>query len=147
MNVFLFLFTSSIGVVLFLIILARDLPKLDELQKFSPDTVTKIYSSDGKLLRELFIQKRDVVSLGKMPQNLINAVISMEDRNFYQHSGIDIRGILRAIVVDIMTMSRKQGASTLTQQLARNMYDTIGFDKTITRKLKELLTAKLAVGF
>ena len=140
-NAFLLLFTLFIGVVLFLIVLARDLPKLEELQKFSPDTVSKIYSSDGKLLKELFIQKRDVVSLGKMPQNLINAVISMEDRGFYEHSGIDIKGILRAIVVDILTMSRKQGASTLTQQLARNMYDTIGFKKTITRKLKELLTA------
>lgn len=93
------------------------------------------------LLKELFIQKRDVVSLGKMPRNLINAVISMEDRDFYEHSGIDFKGIFRAIIVDILTMSRKQGASTLTQQLARNMYDTIGFKKTITRKLKELLTA------
>ena len=98
-------------------------------------------SSDNRLLKELYIQKRDVIPLGKMPQNLINAVLSMEDRDFYEHSGVDIKGIFRAIFIDIITLSTRQGASTLTQQLARNMYNTIGFKKTITRKLKELLTA------
>ncbi len=124
-----------------MIVLSRDLPSLEELQKFNPETISKIISSDEKLLKELYVQKRDVIPLGKMPQDLINAVLSMEDRDFYEHSGIDIKGIIRAIFIDIITLSTRQGASTITQQLARNMYNTIGFKKTITRKLKELLTA------
>lgn len=124
-----------------MIVLSRDLPSLEELQKFNPETISKILSSDDTLLKELYIQKRDVIPLGKMPQDLINAVLSMEDRDFYEHSGINIKGILRAIFIDVITMSTRQGASTITQQLARNMYNTIGFKKTITRKLKEVLTA------
>ena len=124
-----------------MIVLSRDLPSLEELQKFNPETISKILSSDDILLKELYIQKRDVIPLGKMPQDLINAVLSMEDRDFYEHSGINIKGILRAIFIDVITMSTRQGASTITQQLARNMYNTIGFKKTITRKLKEVLTA------
>jgi len=141
LNTFLLLFTAFIGGVIFLIVLSRDLPSLEELRKFNPETISKIMSSDNRLLKELYIQKRDVIPLGKMPQNLINAVLSMEDRDFYEHSGVDIKGIFRAIIIDVITLSTRQGASTLTQQLARNMYNTIGFKKTITRKLKELLTA------
>jgi penicillin-binding protein 1A len=65
----------------------------------------------------------------------------MEDRKFFEHSGISFQSLARAVIVNILTMSRSQGASTITQQLARNMYNTIGFDKTYTRKLKELITA------
>ena len=120
-----------IGVVLFLIVLSRDLPSLEELQKFNPETISKIISSDNHLLKELYVQKRDVIPLGKMPQNIINAVLSMEDRNFYEHSGVDIKGIFRAIFIDIITLSTRQGASTLTQQLARNMYNTMDLKKQL----------------
>jgi len=98
-------------------------------------------SADGKLIKELYIHKRDIIKIGEVPRDLINALISMEDHRFYEHSGISIRGIARALIVDILTMSTRQGASTITQQLARNMYNTIGFKKTVTRKLREFLTA------
>ena len=127
LNTFLFLFAIFLSIVIFMIVLSRDLPSLEELQKFNPETISKIISNDEILLKELYVQKRDVISLGKMPENLINAVLSMEDRDFYVHSGIDIKGIFRAIFIDIMTLSTRQGASTITQQLARNMYNTIGF--------------------
>ncbi len=140
-NTFLCLFTLFLGGIIYLIILSEDLPSLDELRTFNPETVTKIMSADGQLIKELYTFKRDVVPIGRIPRDLINALISMEDHRFYAHPGVSIRGILRAVVIDILTMSRKQGASTITQQLARNMYDTIGFKKTVTRKLKELLTA------
>ena len=65
----------------------------------------------------------------------------MEDRNFFEHSGVSFQSLTRAVIVNMMTFSRRQGASTITQQLARNMYNTIGFDKTYTRKLKELITS------
>ncbi len=124
-----------------MIILARDLPSLAELQQFNPEQVSKIISADGKVIKELYIHKRDVVKISSIPKNLRNALMAMEDRQFFEHSGMSFRSFARAIIVDILTMSRQQGASTLTQQLARNMYNTIGFDKTITRKIKELITA------
>ncbi len=122
-------------------VLARDLPSLEELQRFNPEQVSKIMSADGKVISELYIHKRDVVKISKIPRHLRNALLSMEDRQFYTHSGMSFQSIFRAIIIDIATMSTRQGASTITQQLARNMYNTIGFKKTITRKLKELITA------
>ena len=82
-----------------------------------------------------------MVKIGQVPKDLRNALLSMEDRNFYEHSGLRFQSILRAVIINVLTVSKKQGASTITQQLARNMYNTIGFKKTITRKLKELITA------
>jgi len=122
-------------------VLSRDLPSLEELQRFNPEQVSKIMSADGKVISELYVHKRDVVKISKIPRHLRNALLSMEDRQFYTHSGMSFQSIFRAIIVDIATMSTRQGASTITQQLARNMYNTIGFKKTITRKLKELITA------
>ena len=140
-NSFLLLFAGALCVIIYLIILAGDLPSLSELQRFNPDSVSKIVSADGELIHELYIHKREIVRIGEVPKDLLNLLISMEDTRFFQHSGISIRGIMRALMVDILTMSTKQGASTLTQQLARNMYNTIGFRKTINRKLREFLTA------
>ncbi len=130
-----------VSVVIYLIIIAADLPSLAELQQFNPDSVSKIMSADGKLIKELYIYKRDIVRIGAVPKDLINTLISMEDRDFYDHSGVSIKGIVRAILIDVATLSTRQGASTITQQLARNMYNSIGFKKTILRKIKELLTA------
>ena len=121
--------------------LSRDLPSLEELQRFNPEQVSKIMSADGKVISELYIHKRDVVKISKIPRDLRNALLSMEDRQFYTHSGMSFQSIFRAIIINITTMSTRQGASTITQQLARNMYNTIGFKKTITRKLKEMITA------
>ncbi len=141
LNTFLLLLAGGIISLIYLAVLSRDLPSLNELQQFNPDTVSKIMSADGKLIKELYIHKRDIIKIGEVPRDLINALISMEDHRFYEHSGISIRGIARALIVDILTMSTRQGASTITQQLARNMYNTIGFKKTVTRKLREFLTA------
>ena len=127
--------------------LAKDLPSLDELQKFNPEQVTKIVSSDGEVIKKLYTHKRDMIDVSGIPINLRNALLCMEDRDFYEHNGINIKGIFRAVLINILSMSTKQGASTLTQQLARNMYNDlsskykIGSKKTILRKLKEFITA------
>tara|TARA_B100001250_G_scaffold116660_1_gene98947 strand:+ start:519 stop:2576 length:2058 start_codon:yes stop_codon:yes gene_type:complete len=117
------------------------LPSLDELQKFNPDQVSKIISSDGEVLKKLYVAKRDMVSINVIPENLRNALLSMEDRDFYNHNGINIKGIIRAVIVDLVNLSAKQGASTLTQQLARTMYESIGMERSILRKIKEFITA------
>ena len=141
LNTFLFLLACFIGIIIYLFILSRDLPSIAELQRFNPEQVSKIISADGKVLKELYIHKRDVVKISQIPQHLRHGLLAMEDRNFFQHSGISFQSLARAIIVNLMTLSRRQGASTITQQLARNMYNTIGFQKTYKRKLKELITS------
>ena len=141
LNTFLFLLVCFIGGIIYLFILSSDLPSIEELQRFNPEQVSKIISADGKVIKELFIHKRDVVKISQIPKGLRYGLLAMEDRKFFEHSGVSFQSLARAVVVNLLTMSRRQGASTLTQQLARNMYNTIGFDKTYIRKLKELITA------
>tara|TARA_B100001142_G_scaffold301645_1_gene327449 strand:+ start:16043 stop:18217 length:2175 start_codon:yes stop_codon:yes gene_type:complete len=140
-NTFLFCFGSLICIIIYLLFVSKDLPSLDELQKFNPDQVSKIISSDGEVLKKLYVAKRDMVSINVIPENLRNALLSMEDRDFYNHNGINIKGIMRAVIVDLVNLSAKQGASTLTQQLARTMYESIGMERSILRKIKEFITA------
>ncbi len=131
----------------YLLYLSTNLPSIDELNKYNPEQVSKIISSDDVIIKKLYIRKRDMVDISNIPQHLIDALIVMEDRDFYVHNGINIKSTFRALIVDILSFSSKQGASTLTQQLARTMYNNnkakyyIGQSKKITRKVKELITA------
>ena len=133
--------SGAIVILLFVGFLSRDLPSLEQLENYDPDLVTRIYSADGIVLNELFVQKRVFVELYNIPTHMQNAVIASEDRRFYQHWGLSIRSVARAIGVNILSLSYRQGFSTLTQQLARNLYKTIGFDDNILRKIKEVITA------
>jgi len=140
----LVLILAGTGLVIifgYIFYLAQDLPSLDQLENYDPDLVTRIYSADGEILDELFLEKRIFVGLDQIPNNMKNAVIASEDRRFYNHWGIDSRSIIRAIVINIINLGYEQGFSSLTQQVARTLYDTIGFKKTITRKIKEIITA------
>ena len=115
--------------------MVRDLPQIRALEDFSPSAVTRIYSADQVLLAELYKKKRDPVPLSEIPEELQQALIATEDRQFYEHSGVDLKGILRAIVRDIIAGEFVEGASTLTQQLAKTLFLTP--QKTLERKLKE----------
>ena len=130
-----------IAVSLLLILLSRDLPSLEQLENYDPDLVTRIYSSDGKVLNELFVQKRVFIELEKIPVHMQNAIIASEDRRFYSHWGLSMRSVARAVLINTLAMSYRQGFSTLTQQLARNLYKSIGFEDSIFRKIKEVITA------
>ena len=121
--------------------LAQDLPSLDQLENYDPDLVTRIYSADGEILDELYLEKRIFISIDHIPNNMKNALIASEDRRFYNHWGISMRDVFRAVVINLISLSYKQGFSSLTQQVARTLYDTIGFKKTIVRKIKEIITA------
>ena len=135
------IFSGAIFVLLFILFLSRDLPSLEQLENYDPDLVTRIYSSDGKILSELFLQKRVFVELNNIPKHMHDAVIASEDRRFYDHWGLSLRSVARAISINILSLSYRQGFSTLTQQLARNLYKTIGFEDSILRKIKEVITA------
>lgn len=137
---FLYLIFSLIAVII-LGYYFRDLPSIEQLQNFDPELVTRIYSADGIVLQELYTQRRIFVPMEKIPPAMVHAVIAIEDARFMQHWGFSLRDFTRALIIDILTLSKDQGASTLTQQLARLLYDNIGFEKTIARKIKEFLTA------
>ena len=116
-----------------------DLPQIRELETFRPHAVTRLYSVEKELLAELYLEKRDPVPLQRIPQYLKAALVATEDRKFYRHSGVDIKGIARAIVRDIQAGGFVEGASTITQQLAKTLFLTPR--KTLVRKIKEAILA------
>lgn len=114
-----------------------DLPPVHSLDNYTPSLVTKVYDFRGELISELFIEKRSLLPLTEIPVNMRRAVLAIEDNNFYSHMGIDTRGILRALWKNIRARRLVQGASTVTQQLAKNIFLTR--ERTLARKVKELL--------
>ncbi|MFP3999367.1 MAG: penicillin-binding protein 1A [Desulfobacterales bacterium] len=117
----------------------RDLPEIQALEQYEPSSVSRIYSADRILLAELYVEKRDPVNLEQIPDRLIDALLTTEDRQFYKHSGLDLKGILRAVINDIKTWSFAEGASTITQQLAKTLFLTP--EKSLERKFKEAVLA------
>ncbi len=117
--------------------LIHDLPQINQLKRYKPSAATTIFSSDNHILTRFYIEKRFPVKITKVPESLINALITIEDRNFFSHSGINVKAIARAIVRDIQAGRFKQGASTLTQQLAKVLFLTN--EKSIVRKIKEAI--------
>lgn len=119
--------------------LNKGLPNLDEIAQFQPAYSSKFYDRNGILIDQLGEKNRHFVPYSAIPPSLIHAFITAEDRNFFTHKGLDFLGITRAMLHNIFSDGRKQGASTITQQLARNMFLT--HERTLTRKLKEILLA------
>ncbi|HWF43156.1 MAG TPA: transglycosylase domain-containing protein, partial [Candidatus Kapabacteria bacterium] len=116
----------------------RGLPSLEQLEAPHPEIATRIISTDGEPIDQFFVKNRTNIHLRNVPPFLIKALIATEDRNFYHHWGIDLWGTLRAALEDVLTLHARQGASTITQQLARNLYLTQ--QKTAIRKLREAVT-------
>jgi len=137
----IFIAAGMLSVLSIVLILSRDLPSLEQLENYDPDLVTRIYSADGKVLNELFVQKRVFIELDKIPEHMQYAVVSSEDRRFFDHWGLSMRSIARAVMINTLSLSYRQGFSTLTQQLARNLYKSVGFEDSILRKVKEMITA------
>jgi penicillin-binding protein 1A len=137
------LFTALISIflifLLFIIYLIHGMPSLTQLENIDPPLVSRIYSEDGKVIHELFIHNRIYVPYDKLPEHTIDALLDTEDRDFFDHWGINIKRIPKAILVDLVTLSFRQGFSTITMQLARNLY--FGFAKNVVRKFREILTA------
>lgn len=119
--------------------LATGVPSVEDLKKYRPSDGARIYADDNSLIGEFKIEKGIHQPLKAIPKHMKDAIVAVEDRRFYSHSGIDYYGIARAIVRDLMHVSLKEGASTITQQLAKVMFLTP--EKTITRKLKEIQLA------
>jgi len=119
--------------------LRADLVGPNGMMAIQPPVKTTVYDARGRVLHEFFNENRSSVPLRQIPRNLVNATIATEDRSFYQHWGVDLWGVARAAVTDVLHMRRAQGGSTITQQLARNRFLT--HEKSWTRKLKEVALA------
>lgn len=112
------------------------LPDIDGYE-YTPSLKTDIYSTDNKLVAEVYDENRTLVSYDEMPEDLVHAIVSVEDRRFYKHNGFDIQGILRAMAANLKGGGIHQGASTLTQQVVRRLF--LSDEQTYTRKIKEIL--------
>ena len=116
---------------------ARDLPSTASLENFEPSLKTRVYAADSSLVGELYQQNRVLIPLEQMPDYLKDAIISVEDRKFYSHWGVDVFGVMRAAGSNLRAGHVVQGASTITQQLARNLFTM--FDVSMSRKIKEMI--------
>ena len=136
-NLLVAAFVAIVFFLSLLLYLEDQLPDVNSLSDIKLQIPLKIYTSDKKLIAEYGEKRRSPVSLEQIPDNLINAVIATEDHRFYEHHGVDLKGILRAISVVVTSGRKEQGGSTITMQLARNSF--LNKKKTISRKIKELL--------
>lgn len=134
------LFLLVFGFALYFLYLHASLPKVDRLADYRPPIVTQVYGDDGTLVGEFFLERRTVVPVDKIPKKLIQAFVAAEDSNFFQHKGLDYVGIVRAAIKNLLSFSRKEGASTITQQVAKSMLLTP--EKKFSRKFKEAILAK-----
>ena len=121
---------------------SSELPDYEVLAKYEPPVMTRIHANNGALISEFSRERRIYVPLTAVPACIIDAFISAEDKNFYQHGGLDVQGIIRAVVTNLSQMQsgrRSVGASTITQQVAKNFL--LSSDQTVERKLKEAILA------
>ncbi len=127
------------GTVYFFIYLFSGLPSLEQLENPKPELASKVYSIDGEVIGRFFIINRSRVMLDEIPDHLKAAVITMEDRKFHRHWGLDIDRIIKQTVKNVINLQVHGGYSTITQQIARNLYLTLEF--SIVRKVREMFTA------
>ncbi|MFQ5736489.1 MAG: penicillin-binding protein 1A [Thermodesulfobacteriota bacterium] len=116
----------------------RNLPSLATLEGYHPNLVTNVYSHDGRLIGEFYIERRVVVSLNKMPPHLIKAFLAAEDAQFFEHEGINYMSIFRALIKNIRAGKVVQGGSTITQQLAKSFLTS---ERKLSRKVREAIMA------
>src|SRR5215211_3443121 len=141
-------FLFSIGAIAFLIAAAgagyfywkysQDLPDHAQLANYEPPVMTRVHAGDGSLLAEYARERRLYLPIQAVPKKVVGAFLSAEDKNFYKHNGIDPEGVIRAVVANFQR-GKKQGASTITQQVAKNFL--LNNEQTFDRKIREALIA------
>ena len=136
----------SLSFLLFIFILifsvlwsySSNIPDYKFLKNYKPPVSSKVYSGDGELVADFSNEKRIFVPFNSIPKNVINSFLSAEDKNFFSHPGVDAKGVLRAVVnniFNIISSKRLEGASTITQQVAKNFLLTN--EVSLNRKIKE----------
>jgi len=136
----LVLLSAAVGAAAgLLLVYSTDLPQVEELERYRPSSVTELYDGQGRVIGTFALQRRVIATYDDYPEVLRNALVSIEDKDFYQHSGINIWRIVGAAYRDIESGGKVQGASTLTMQLARNLF--LSPDRSFYRKVQEALLA------
>jgi len=136
------LIVAAAGILFVLLTYGRDLPDYRQLANYEPPVLTRIYAGDGSVLREYAREKRLFIPIEAVPKQVIHAFLSAEDKNFYHHPGVDFAGVARAAISNIgniVSGARLEGASTITQQVAKNFLLTS--EVSIERKIKEAILA------
>jgi penicillin-binding protein 1A len=121
------------------VLIYPDLPSLEALTDYRPKVPLRVYSEDGFLIGEFGEERRAVVKIDEVPTQMKQAILAAEDERFYQHGGVDTLGILRAALANLSAGGAKEGASTITMQVARNFF--LSGEKTLKRKISEALLA------
>ena len=140
----LFLVVAMLGILSgVMFAYAGDLPQVSALDNYSPSTITRIYANSGQVIGEFATQRRVVVGYDDINPTLRQAIIATEDAEFDRHFGVNVWRIFVAAVTDVVERRRAQGASTLTQQLARNLKEQFGLtnEKSFERKIREMILA------
>jgi penicillin-binding protein 1A len=134
------LLAAAVGAAVgFILVYSTDLPQVEELERYRPSSVTELYDTQGRVIGTFALQRRVIATYDDYPQVLRDALVSIEDKDFYTHSGINLWRILGAAYRDIESGGKVQGASTLTMQLARNLF--LSPDRSFYRKMQETLLA------
>ena len=137
---FLVVLSAAVGATAgLLLVYTTDLPQVDELERYRPSAVTELYDGQGRVIGTFALQRRVIAAYEDYPEVLRNALVSIEDKDFYRHSGINVWRIVGAAYRDIESGGKVQGASTLTMQLARNLF--LSPDRSFYRKVQEALLA------
>ncbi len=132
---------SAAGLVVIFYYFSLTLPPIGPLlEGYEPPQTSRILARDGTIIGELFLERRTVVPLGKIPEVMVDAVIAAEDAAFRSHEGLDYPGMVRAIIANVVSGRLAQGASTITQQVARTFF--LSREKTFSRKIREILLTK-----
>jgi penicillin-binding protein 1A len=129
----------SVGLAAYVWGVSRTLPTAEEMVNHRPSLATVVYDRNGKVITNLYYENRQWVKLGEISPTMQKAVLAAEDADFYEHGGIDFSSILRAFIKDLTHQATRQGGSTITQQLARNLFLTR--ERTLSRKVKEAVLA------
>jgi penicillin-binding protein 1A len=124
------------------LIVERSLPDVADVSRFDREIwkVTRVYSEDGVELAEFYKERRTIVPYSRVSPHMVKALLAAEDDGFFEHGGVDWLAVARAVVVDVLSGAMVQGGSTLTQQLAKNLY--VGRKRSLTRKVREALMAR-----
>ncbi len=130
---------AVLGASLMMRKILADIPSIDKLDEYTPSLTTYVYDINNQVVAEFSVEKRAMLPLSRIPIDMQNAVIAMEDTRFFRHWGISPKGIARALLRDILHTRRAQGGSTITQQLSRGIF--LKPEKTVSRKIREMFLA------
>lgn len=119
---------------------SRDLPSVSALRDYKPPQTTTVHDRNGRVVGEIFTERRTVIPMSEVPRVVVLSVLAAEDADFYEHEGLDYYGILRAVVRDLIAGRAAQGGSTITQQVVKLMLLTP--ERTLSRKIRELILAR-----